>query len=211
MKLLVLISIIIIIMTLLIVMILMIVRRRRLLDYVRHTYISSCYNGGGEDEWAERDVAYKYTDKNANVLEFGGGSGSVSQVVQRVLNDPSKHVVIQPNDDGQMFGGFEQITKNKNACNSSYNIIDHVLSVGEGVYIKDHYIDGANFDLIIADCENCLLNEYYKNPELFEGVKMIQVERDDVNNSYNELFRILNMKKIYTGFHPGLSMEVWTR
>ena len=193
-------------------MVLFCVKWYKLNKFANSAYLSNCYTGGGEIEWGERDVAYKFTHPRSKVLEFGGGAGSVSQVIQNILLDPSKHVVIQPNDNSEMFGGFKQITKNKKSCNCKYTIIDHILEKGEGPQVKA-LIGGYDFDLIVADCEDCLLGEYFKNPDLFKGVRMIQVERDDINNSYNKLFNILGMRKIHTGLHISrkLRVEVWVR
>lgn len=65
----------------------------------------------------------------------------------------------------------------------------------------------------MVDCENCLVGEYEKNPELFDHIKMIQVERDDFDNSYDSLFSNLN----FTLKHSGLgcdgrcATEVWIK
>jgi len=44
-----------------------------------------------------------FTRPDACVLEFGGGAGNVSTIIQRKLNNSKDHVVIQPKD-GEMFG-----------------------------------------------------------------------------------------------------------
>ena len=87
-----------------------------------------------------------------------------------------------------------QLIKNKKACNSQFQIIDHVLEKGE----EDELLKMVSkpFNLIV-NCENCLYNEYKKNPKLFSEVKMIQVERDD-DGLYNKLRKELGMKLINT-------------
>ena len=67
-------------------------------------------------EEGERIVADNYTNPNACVLEFGGGSGAVSTIIQSKLNNPSNHVVIQPIDsenksEKPMFGGITSLEK----------------------------------------------------------------------------------------------------
>lgn len=160
-------------------------------------------------EIGEREVADKFTNPNASVLEFGGGSGNVSIIVQKKLKNKSNHVVIQPiegeDSEKPMFGGLDNLKINKESCNSKFHIIDHVLKPGEGKDILK--LVSKPFDTIICDCEGCLFEEYKKNPELFKYVKMIQVERDDrkiEKNSYKQgkydpLFKILNMKLLYKG------------
>ena len=141
----------------------------------RRLRLPSCYLGGGLGEWNEREIAYKWTFPDACVLEFGGGAGSVSTIIQKILKNQKNHVVIQP-PEKEMFGGITQLKKNRDACNSKFQIIDHVLKKGEEDTVMG--MVSKPFDLIVADCENCLYNEYNKNPKLIANIKHIQVERD---------------------------------
>lgn len=187
----------------------------KLYKFARQTYLPRCYSGssGGGGEWGERDVAYKFTDPGACVLEFGGGSGSVSLVVQRILNQPQNHVVVQPVDSSEMYGGYQKLRENQRSCEVAFTAIDHILQPGEAPQILG--LVSKPFDLIIADCEGCLIDEYSKNPSLFDHVKMIQVERDDrivPSKNYDPLFETLGMQKLYSGPHGGnLAVEVWVR
>lgn len=171
--------------------------------------LPACYLGGGESEFGERDIAENWTDANSIVLEFGGGAGSVSTIIQNKINNKKDHVVIQP-PHKEMMGGIKQLIKNKKACNSQFQIIDHILEKGE----EDKLLKMVSkpFNLIVADCENCLYQEYKKNPKLFSEVKMIQVERDD-DGSYNKLRKELGMKLIHTGVGCGgkCTSEVWKK
>jgi hypothetical protein len=192
----------------------------KLKQFADHAYLPQCYSGasGGGGEWGERDIAYKFTDPDACVLEFGGGSGSVSLVVQRILKHPRNHVVVQPAESSGMFGGYKQLCKNQQSCSVAFTIIDHILQAGEAPHIRT--LVSKPFDLIIADCEGCLVDEYNKNPSLFEHIKMIQVERDDKlvkhkvvgGKDYSTLFDRLRMHKIFSGLHSNtLTVEVWVR
>lgn len=175
------------------------------------------------EEIGEREVAYKFTKPDACVLEIGGGAGNVSTIIQQKLINKSDHVVIQPStgdkNESPMFGGLESLKLNKKSCNSKFKIIDHILKEGEGKELLE--MVSKPFDTIICDCEGCLKEEYNKNPNLFENVTMIQVERDDrpiKKNSYekgiyDELFKILDMKLIYKGDGCGRSCDtdVWVK
>ena len=168
-----------------------------------------CYLGGGESEWGERDIAVNWTNSNASVLEFGGGAGSVSTIVQNIINNKKDHVVIQP-PEKEMMGGITQLKKNRDACGLQFQIIDHILKEGE----EDSILKMVSkpFDTIVADCENCLYNEYKKNPKLFSNIKQIQVERDD-DGSYNKLRQELNMKLVHIGkgCDGNCTSEVWEK
>lgn len=180
--------------------------------YARKSYMLPCQQGGSI-EWGERDLVFKYLDKDACVLEFGGGAGSVSTTIQRIINTPTDHVVIEPGGENSMFGGLEQLKENKKSCKSKFHIIDHILEKGESQSVRD--LVSKNFDTIVADCENCLGGEYAKNPELFEYVTTILVERDDFDRSYDSLFSTLGMQKVSSGFHSDLlgmvSTEMWKK
>ena len=173
--------------------------------------IKSCYAGGGELEFGERMIAYKWTSPDACVLEFGGGAGSVSHVVQDRIKNMTNHVVIQPKEGG-FYGGLEQLKKNRETCKLKFQIIDRFLERGDEAFVLK--LVTKPFDTIIADCEDCLYNEYKKNPKLFENVKQIQVERDDFGTlSYDLLRKELNMKVIDKGFgcEGRCTTEVWVK
>ena len=203
----------IVIVILIIVVIAILVKKnkedKKLDEFSLNSYIIPGHEGG-KVEFGERDVAFKFTKKSACVLEFGGGSGSVSAVIQKILTNPRNHVVIEPADsENKMFGGLSQLKKNKQNGGHQYTIIDRFLKPNENL---TQYVSKP-FDTIVVDCENCLVGEYNKNPHLFESVTQIQVERDDFDDSYTSLFRdVLGMKKIYSGPHvQNLKIEVWVR
>jgi hypothetical protein len=81
-----------------------------------------------------------------------------------------------------------------------------------------------DFDCLIVDCEDCLVGEHRKNPDLFKDIKRIQVERDDSgawrrpgdaasSGHYDPLFQQLGLKLIHTGkgCEGRCVTEVWDR
>ena len=61
----------------------------QLIDYqlgMQSHRLPRCYQGGGESEWGERLIASQWTPRCQSVLEFGGGAGSVSTVIQNKLS-----------------------------------------------------------------------------------------------------------------------------
>lgn len=187
------------------------VKSKNIKDMRHDILIRSCYDGGGGEEFGERMIAYKWTSPDACVLEFGGGAGSVSHVVQDRINNMTNHVVIQPKEGGG-FGGLEQLKKNRETCELKFQIIDRVLERGDEAFVLK--LVTKPFDTIIADCEDCLYYEYKKNPKLFENVKQIQVERDDFKTlSYDLLRKELNMEVIDEGLgcDGACTTEVWVK
>ena len=167
-------------------------------------------------ELGERIVDGMFTRPDACVLEIGGGSGAASTIIQRKLRDPRNHVVIQPDESNAMYGGLTTLTKNKQSCGSQYHIVDHILKAGEGQEIQ--MLVSKPFNTLVVDCEGCLVEEYEKNPVLFDHITMIQVERDDLPGmsrpaDYESLFIKLGFKKIHSGkgCDGNCPTEVWTR
>ena len=179
--------------------------------FAEGSYMMACQSGGNP-EWGERDMVFKHLNPESCVLEFGGGAGSVSSLIQKILVNKSNHVVVEPGGEGEMFGGLKQLRENKTSCNSKFTIIDHILEKGEGVEIQKNV--SQEFDTIVADCEGCLHGEHEKNPGLFTHVKQIIVERDD-SGMYDALFKTLKMKKSATGVHSNpvgaVQNEVWVK
>ena len=173
--------------------------------------LPTCYTGGGETEWGERDIARKHTKPFHRILELGGGAGSVSAIIQAKLAEPSRHVVVQPVEEKAMMGGFKQLMKNKKACNFKFTAIDHFLTPADVQPIIE--ILGGKPNCLVVDCENCLVGEYEKNPELFDEVEMIQVERDDFDGSYTKLFDKLGFVKTGQGYgcDGECPTEVWEK
>ena len=184
-------------------------------------------------EFLERYVVSNYLQQDcSSVLEIGGGSGAVSTIIQARLlsgSQRNRHVVIQPVDG--MYGALEALHLNRIACNSSFEVVDHALSEGEGVDIERSIglPEGKGFDCIVVDCEGCLPGEFRKNKELFVNARQVIVERDDHEDFdanelpiflegerglYGHLLRVhLGMELTHTGggCDGRCVTEVWTR
>jgi hypothetical protein len=173
---------------------------------------AACFPHNIYEEWGERRVARAFTGVPycSSVIEFGGGAGSVSAVVQERLRNPNNHVVIQPTLN-EMFGGIAALRETQAACSAQFKIIDHVLEPGEGDSVLQMFDDTPN--CIVADCEGCLHGEYEKNPQLFANIQTIQVERDDVDGAYDQLFEALDMELIHEGLgcNGKCTTQVWRR
>lgn len=130
------------------------------------------------------------------------GAGSVSTVIQEYLSNPRQHVVVQPDERDVMFGGYTQLMKNKQACNLHFTAIDHILTE-EDVPAILQTLNGKP-DCLVVDCEDCLRSEIEKNPSLFTDVKQIQVERDDKNANYDQLFREHGFEKVDSYYGCGV-------
>ena len=107
---------------------------------IQRGQLPSCFLSKHVEE-GERHVASMFTRPNACVLELGGDSGAVSVIVQQMLKNKGNHVVVQPKKgeaaETPMYGGIDNLSKNKKACQCEYHIIDHVF---RGVFLTYLYV-----------------------------------------------------------------------
>ncbi|CAD7927784.1 unnamed protein product [Amoebophrya sp. A120] len=156
--------------------------------------------------------------------------------------DLRNHIVIQPNAEALNrtdYEGLENLmldveadalTRNRRLCNAHYQVVDHSLNPVEAdVWILRGMLTEP-IDFVMADCEGCLLEEFRKNPNLFDYVKTIVVERDDTlemafatsgkavahnkTGPYNMLFAHLGMRRkkvLHFGCAGACDVEAWER
>jgi FkbM family methyltransferase len=145
-----------------------------------------------ENEVDEQYFAYKYIEENDIVLELGGRYGSVSVVINSLLNNKNNQVVIEPDTDI-----IDALTKNRDNNDSNFIIVNKFISNKNKKLITDGYstriIDNNDknnnqlqityqqfknmyplkFNVLIADCEGCF----------YEFILMLG---NDLNN-YNKI------------------------
>ena len=74
-------------------------------------------------EKEERFLIRTYLPKNACVLELGARYGTVSCVISEVLEDPTKHVAVEPDSSV-----IETLTKNRGENGGKFHIFNGVVS-----------------------------------------------------------------------------------
>jgi FkbM family methyltransferase len=134
------------------------------------------------NEIDEQYQAYKFIKPEDVVLELGGRYGSVSVVINKLVNDKNSHVVIEP--DENVLSALEK-NKELNNCNFSIcpkfisNKSKKIIYDGYGTRIEDSDNNEINnnqqisykeftelypqkFNVLVADCEGCL-GEFLEN------------------------------------------------
>ena len=174
-----------------------------------------------KEELYERTLISNFLDKNAKVLEIGGGLGYVSETIKNHLinkqENENNHIIIEPNNKKalnlinrgfKVFNGvisnenlyFQRNKKNIiiqriNLANILINNITNIKNLEKKYNIK--------FDTIIADCEGALLQIMNDNKELFE-CNMIILEYDwyykQCTNFRNLLIKHYNFN-LYINYH----------
>lgn len=149
-------------------------------------------------ERSEQVLADAHITSDSKILELGGRYGAVSCVANNKLEDPTQHLVVEP--DKNVLGALR---KNRKTHNSYFNIYPGVVS-NKSLYINyDGYGTTAReqgshkiltislqelidmykieFNTIIADCEGCFPTFVRENPEFIKKIKLILLERDQLS------------------------------
>ena len=117
------------------------------------------FSGSGfnnNHELGECSLAFQVIPYCESVLEIGGGAGKVSHIINTLLKDPSKHVVIEPGAGGRGNHGDEHLWKNKETFDDKYTIIKKYAND----LVKDDLkkLGEHGPDCLYVDCEGCLLS-----------------------------------------------------
>jgi hypothetical protein len=183
-------------------------------------------------ERSEQLVAYEHISRAACVLELGGRYGTVSCVINNVLDDPYAHVVVEPDHSV-----IPALIANRDTHNAFFVVRTEVISnkqkrlrqAGYGTQFLDveeqefaeeplgHITmselmqsTGLIFDTIVADCEGCLQEFIEENSDFVRGINMFIFEKDyPETTDYAYIESILlefGLVCVVDGFHA-----VWKR
>lgn len=177
---------------------------------------------------AERDeqfIGWEFILPSDSVLELGGRYGTVSCLVNNKLDDPFKHVVIEPDDRV-----IPALLVNRATHNSFFTVYQNIISNEPKVIIHADYATrmvccnqrqeagvplmtlndlyrhhGFPFTALIADCEGCLEGFIKENKYFVAQLRMITYEKDfgeicDYVWIANEL-QSMGFKNVKNGFH----------
>ena len=117
------------------------------------------FSGSGfnnDHELGECSLAFQVIPYCESVLEIGGGAGKVSHMINTLLSNPSKHVVIEPGIGGRGNHGDEHLWKNQKHYEDKYTIIKKYANELVKNDLKMLGEDGP--DCLYVDCEGCLLS-----------------------------------------------------
>lgn len=143
----------------------------------------------------EQDIAKQYIDPDNVVLELGARYGTVSCVINKILNNKQNQVVIEP--DVKVWDALE---KNKNINDCGFHIIKGFISNKKFSLSDNGYGSSAiesqesqiesyslqdieskfnlKFDTLVADCEGCLETFFDEYPHMYNQLKNITFEED---------------------------------
>jgi FkbM family methyltransferase len=172
-------------------------------------------------EKVEQELCKKYIPINSSVLELGARYGTVSCVINKILNDPTKQVSVDPD-----VSIIDALHKNRDANGCKFHIFNGVVSDKDyeisfidpkfdfaeyGTYtvlsdkpslnkislknLQSKY--NITFDCLVADCEGFLPSFINENLWVLDQLKVIIYEKDGtpwntISPKYDILDKILN-------------------
>jgi FkbM family methyltransferase len=176
----------------------------------------------------EQRLAREYVPKNARVLELGARYGTVSCIISSILDDPTKHVAVEPD-----ISVAAALIHNKLTHNSKFNIVFGAISrtplfldftCGYGNHtipsdrstietftleeIEKRY--DVTFDCLVADCEGFLEQFFRENPTFALKLNIVIFEMDCPERcNYDFVKQVLRD----AGLHPVIDefQSVWVR
>ena len=139
-------------------------------------------------ERPEQEIIAKFLPNDCCVLEMGGASGTTSLIINKILKDPTKHVLVEPAIDC-----IPKLMKVKTIYNTSFTIVngfvgrnrsEHEKLWDECKYRKMYDLNelekliNQKFDVMVIDCEGAFYNILIDIPEILDNIKLIFIELD---------------------------------
>jgi FkbM family methyltransferase len=171
-------------------------------------------------EKEEQMLVRQYIPPDATVLEMGARYGTVSCVLSEVLNDPTRHVAVEPDPSV-----IESLKKNRENNGGKFHIYEGVVSshgyelqfidpkfeyheygthtkMTDNPTVENKSLDeiekkyNLHFDCVVADCEGFFYDFVKENKERVKSMRVIIYEQDgvpwsDMIPKYEELDSIL--------------------
>ncbi len=190
-------------------------------------------------EQFEQYLVFKYIKPDDVVLELGARYGIVSNTINLLLNNKTNHVVVEPDKTI-----IPSLKLNKKIFNSKFKICDKAISNTKNLYYINQGIGSyttnkipndksinykkiktisshdffkkypLKFNVLIVDCEGCLLEFLNENLFLLDQIELIIFEKDwDTRINYSKVYKILtknNFIKEFQIFKTGFQ-QVWIK
>jgi hypothetical protein len=141
-----------------------------------------------EIERPEQELIAKFLPMECCVLEMGGHSGTTSLIINKILKDPTKHVLVEPAQHS-----IPKLLKTQEIYNTQFKIAhgfvgrhraEHEKLWNECANCKMFDLPelenmvGQPFDVLVIDCEGAFYNILMDMPEILDTVKLIIIELD---------------------------------
>lgn len=144
-------------------------------------------------EVPEQVMILRHLQHTDCVLELGGSIGRSSCVINSILSDKSKHVVVEPSKSE-----LNTLKRNRDVNNLHFQIENAAISAkqlySKGWYTHDTQIPGSvpvncirfedlqkyklSFNVLVIDNEGNFAQILKDFPTLLDGIRMVQIEHD---------------------------------
>jgi len=181
------------------------------------------------ERW-EQLIAKDYILPTDSVLELGGRFGSVSCVINNILDDPTKHIVIEPEE-----AVIPALLQNRKDHNSFFTVYKNIIcskpkklicaghatravdcTEAEDVPVPSITLEeivnqhGFSFTALVADCEGCMEDFVSNHKDFIRGLRFITFEQDfpELSNYANvwKMLKECGLTCIKNDFH-----SIWTK
>tara|TARA_B100001094_G_C18191150_1_gene807320 strand:- start:244 stop:1383 length:1140 start_codon:yes stop_codon:yes gene_type:complete len=173
-------------------------------------------------EVEDQQKAKTWISKNDIVLELGGRYGTVSHIINKKLNNPNNHVVVEPDERA-----WRCLENNRNSNSCKFHIVKGFISNeklsltnlnawfgGYGSHsIKDNSSNtpnytladiknkyNLNFNTLFADCEGFLPTFLDENPDVLDSFYKIIFEADRIKDLPEGIYDEVKKKLQSKGF-----------
>jgi hypothetical protein len=169
-------------------------------------------------ERPEQELIAKFLPTDCCVLEMGGESGTTSLIINKILKDPSKHVIVEPSENS-----ITKLLNVTNIYNTGFKIAHGFVGRNREEHEKlwdackykkmfDIYelenLVNQKFDVLIIDCEGAFYNILIDIPEILDNIKLIIIEMDGPDDRIPSIRNKLienNFELVHSQTHPYLN------
>ena len=148
-------------------------------------------------ELPEQALIAKFLPRNCTVLELGGESGTTAIVIDKILRDPTQHIVVDP-----AMAAIKKMVGIKALTHSHFKTVRGFL--GKNRKKQEELWDeckqcrmwdlkeleamvSKKFDVLVVDCEGAFLPIVEDFPELLTNAKLIIIEMDGPDKNVPKL------------------------
>ena len=175
---------------------------------------SDIHNRAGIER-PEQELIAKFLPNDCCVLEMGGESGTTSLIINKILKDPTKHVLVEPARNS-----IPKLEYVKRLYNASFNIAHGFVGRNRAEHEKlwdecktckmfditdlENMVN-QKFDVFVIDCEGAFYNILHDIPEILDSVKLIIIEMDGPDDKVPYLrnkFLEKNFVLVHSQTHP---------
>ena len=139
-------------------------------------------------ERPEQEMIAKYLPADCCVLEMGGESGTTSLIINKLLKDPTKHVLVEPSQQS-----LPKLARTQEIYGTQFKVAHGFVGRNreqhEALWEECKYrqmfdlrdleeMVNQKFDVLIVDCEGAFFNILKDMPDILDAAKLIIIEMD---------------------------------